>query len=117
MSDQQQEFIPLSDGRPIMSDTLSDSPSDASDNVRAGGKISVRLDQQMSDDVLTIMSAGANQTDAVRYALAVAAQACRGAWTLGYTLPRALPIVTAFRVDMGNGRFGDMGVRRPNGGV
>lgn len=92
MSDQLS--FPVSAGAPP-SDT-SDATSDAID------KLSARLDRQASQDLLTIMQAAGSQTDAVKYALAVAASVCRGAWTLGYTHPRQLPTVTAWRVDVGS---------------
>lgn len=111
MSDQAMIPIPIPSQLPPTVTQLSDTAPAVSDTPTGPDRLSVRLDRDSSQNLLTIMGATGNQTDAVKYALMIAADVCRGSWTLGYTPLRTLPDVSAFRVQTPAGGYGDYGVR------
>lgn len=50
---------------------------------KAGARPTVRVDQEMSDDLAVLMRPGLNVTDAVRHAVSIVADAYRNAWAMG----------------------------------
>ncbi|MYS47556.1 hypothetical protein GTY23_41580 [Streptomyces sp. SID5998] len=61
-----------------------------------GKTLSVKVDQDLYDDLLTIMSAGMNQSDAVRTAVRLVAGTYRAVWAAGHTPHGIQPIIDAF---------------------
>lgn len=60
---------------------------------KPGSRPSVRVDQQMSDDLAALMVEGGTVSDAVRQALSVVAGAYRYAWSTGRVPEGVAPIV------------------------
>jgi hypothetical protein len=60
---------------------------------KPGARPSVRVDQQLSDDLAALMIDGGTVSDAVRQAVAVVANAYRHAWATGRVPEGMAPIV------------------------
>ncbi|MCA1218679.1 hypothetical protein [Streptomyces sp. 8L] len=60
---------------------------------KPGARPSVRVDQQLSDDLAALMVDGRTVSDAVRQAVAVVAQSYRYAWRTGRVPEGVAPIV------------------------
>ncbi|MEV0912687.1 hypothetical protein AB0I93_00045 [Streptomyces sp. NPDC049967] len=72
---------------------------------KPGKGLSVKVDQQLYDDLATMMRAGITVSDAVREAVNIIAGTCRNAWAMGAYPDGVLPQVIACQVvpyDPGN---------------
>ncbi|MGW7706336.1 hypothetical protein [Streptomyces sp. NPDC054771] len=58
---------------------------------KPGKGLSVRVDDELYDDLVTMMRTGMTASDAVKYAAAIVAGAYRNAWLLGVTLDGSQP--------------------------
>lgn len=68
-----------------------------------GRRITVRVDDVLSDDLSTLAGAGLGTSDAVRQALALLADTCRSAWDHGVVDEGVLPTVTAVTLEPSDG--------------
>ncbi|MGC5007459.1 hypothetical protein [Streptomyces sp. DT203] len=72
---------------------------------KPGKGLSVKVDQQLYDDLVIMMRAGITVSDAVKEAVNIIAGTCRNAWAMGAYPEGVLPQVIACQVvpyDPGN---------------
>lgn len=65
---------------------------------KPGARPSVRVDQQLSDDLAVMMRTGVNVSDAVRHAVSIVAGAYRHAWATGVVPDGVEPHIVDFGV-------------------
>lgn len=93
------------------SDTASDTSDTASDS--SDNRVSVRLDQEAAANLAALLVAAGNQTNAIRYALRIAASVAQGAWGMGLVPPNQLPEAIAHRVTVPGRAPVDVHLPRP----
>lgn len=60
--------------------------------------MSVRVDQQLSDDLEVLMTSGMTASDATRFAIAFMAHSCRWMWSAGLYPDGVLPPRMAMKI-------------------
>ncbi|MET9729716.1 hypothetical protein ABZZ79_03315 [Streptomyces sp. NPDC006458] len=63
-----------------------------------GKTLSVKVDQGLYDDLVTLMSTGMTQSDAVRTVARIVAGTYRAVWAAGHTPPTVQPLIDAWFV-------------------
>lgn len=82
-----------------------------------GKTLSVKVDQQLYDDLTTMMRTGMTQSDAVREALAIIAGTYRNVWASGRTPEGVIPEITQFLISGYDADWIELTGRRTTGGT
>ncbi|WP_455361985.1 hypothetical protein [Streptomyces sp. SYSU K21746] len=64
----------------------------------AGARTSVRVDQELSDDLAVMMRTGMTASDALRHAVSIVAGAYRNAWAAGVVPDKVEPRIVACQI-------------------
>lgn len=82
-----------------------------------GKTVSVKVDQQLYDDLTTMLGTGMTQSDAIREALTIIAEAYRTAWATGRVPKNVVPTITQFLISGYDANWIELTERRTAGGT
>lgn len=82
-----------------------------------GKTLSVKVDQQLYDDLETMLGTGMTQSDAAREAITIIAEAFRAAWATGRVPKNVVPTITQFMISGYDADWLELTERRATSGT